>query len=63
MDEALAKYDQDIATRFGINIHGFDFNKAGLGEEMRLAKGTDKHGRDEGVVISHAGIVSPMQAC
>ena len=39
---------------FGIQITGFDFNKKGLGSEMRAAKGDS--GRLEGVVISHAGI-------
>jgi beta-1,4-N-acetylglucosaminyltransferase len=36
-----------------IRVNGFAFNKKGLGEEMRAAKG----GADsaEGVVISHAG--------
>ena len=37
----------------GLNIKGFDFNKAGLGQEMRAAKG--ENGTVEGVVISHAG--------
>lgn len=36
-----------------LNISGFDFNKAGLGQEMRAAKGGN--GTTEGVVISHAG--------
>ena len=37
-----------------LNIRGFSFNVAGLGQEMRAAKG----GMDgkEGVVISHAGM-------
>lgn len=63
LDDAVGKYEQDATTRFGINIDGFDFNKAGLGEEMRLAKGADKHGRDEGVVISHAGMTFSIQTC
>ena len=37
----------------GLELTGFDFNKQGLGAEMRAAKGED--GRVEGVVISHAG--------
>lgn len=37
----------------GLSISGFDFNKQGLGYEMRAAKG-DGNGV-EGVVISHAG--------
>ena len=38
----------------GITISAFDFNKQGLGSEMRAAKGEDS--TTEGVVISHAGI-------
>ena len=40
-------------TYNGLQISGFDFNKQGLGHEMRAAKG----GGDsvEGVVVSHAG--------
>ena len=41
---------------FGIQVTGFDFNKKGLGSEMRAAKG--EGARLEGVVISHAGIDS-----
>ena len=41
-------------TRHKIKIDGFDFNKQGLGQEMRAAKGETNH--SEGVVISHAGI-------
>ena len=37
----------------GLNVNGFDFNKMGLGREMRAAKGEDAN--PEGVVISHAG--------
>ena len=36
-----------------LNIGGFDFNKQGLGQEMRAAKG--ENGDLGGVVISHAG--------
>ncbi|KAI4122006.1 MAG: hypothetical protein LQ347_006665 [Umbilicaria vellea] len=45
---------------YDLNIRGFDFNKAGLGQEMRAAKG----GNDttEGVVISHAGSGSILDA-
>ena len=36
-----------------LSISGFDFNKQGLGSEMRAAKGQGNG--VEGVVISHAG--------
>ena len=38
----------------GITVKGFDFNKQGLGVEMRVAKGSNNEA--EGVVISHAGM-------
>ncbi|KAM0795220.1 hypothetical protein BDR22DRAFT_894339 [Usnea florida] len=43
-----------------LSISGFDFNKQGLGSEMRAAKG-DGNGL-EGVVISHAGSGSILDA-
>lgn len=39
-------------------VSGFDFNKQGLGSEMRAAKG--EINGVEGVVISHAGTTSPL---
>ncbi len=42
-------------TKQWLGIDGFDFNVKGLGHEMRRAKGDDGF---EGVVVSHAGIVS-----
>jgi beta-1,4-N-acetylglucosaminyltransferase len=39
--------------RFGLEIRGFDFNKQGLGMEMRATKGDAV--RSTGVVFSHAG--------
>ena len=42
-----------------LTISGFDFNKQGLGSEMRAAKG-DGNGL-EGVVISHAGTNSSLR--
>ena len=46
-------------TTSNINISGFDFNRQGLGQEMRAAKG--ENGDLEGVVISHAGMIT--EAC
>ena len=42
-----------------LNIGGFDFNKQGLGSEMRAAKGEGNG--VEGVVISHAGTHSSLR--
>ncbi len=49
---------QALKEKYDIEISGFDFNKTGLGAEMRDAKG----GADsaEGVVISHAGMLKSM---
>ena len=41
-----------------LSISGFDFNKRGLGSEMRAAKGEGNC--MEGVVISHAGTNSSL---
>ena len=47
--------ENTTGTDHRLNISGFDFNKQGLGEEMRAAKGGN--GDAEGVVISHAGMI------
>lgn len=49
-----SRFGSESEEEFGIQITGFDFNKKGLGFEMRAAKG--EGARLEGVVISHAGI-------
>ena len=55
--EILKAFELAVALgkqrRYGIEITGFDFNKQGLGQEMRTVKAGDC--REEGVVISHAG--------
>lgn len=54
---ALAKFEERLeqgqTDTHGLSINSFAFNKIGLGQEMRAAKG----GNDavEGVVVSHAG--------
>lgn len=53
-DSAREKGHGDLDVR----ISGFDFNKQGLGYEMKDVKGGN--GAVEGVVISHAGALSPM---
>lgn len=54
----LEEFEKSQAMRSGtapkISVSGFDFNKQGLGAEMRAAKATT--GSLEGVVISHAGM-------
>ncbi|OCK74954.1 glycosyltransferase family 1 protein [Lepidopterella palustris CBS 459.81] len=56
--DGKALFDKLVAEaeklkQLGVAIQGFDFNRQGLTEEMRVAKGGP--GDSEGVVISHAG--------
>ncbi|KAI6853006.1 hypothetical protein KC343_g10540 [Hortaea werneckii] len=48
---------QQVKTAGGsnVNVTGFDLDKAGLGKYMRQAKGGGSRGGQEGVVVSHAG--------
>ena len=55
-DRVTAEHGEDYRKRLGLVISGFDFNKSGLGDEMKLAKGARNYGNEEGVVISHAGM-------
>ncbi|MCJ1250420.1 N-acetylglucosaminyldiphosphodolichol N-acetylglucosaminyltransferase catalytic subunit alg13 [Trapelia coarctata] len=59
-EKILKEFKLDTSQEHGIRVKGFAFNKKGLGEEMRAAKG----GKDdvEGVVISHAGSGSILHA-
>ncbi|KAL8675387.1 MAG: hypothetical protein Q9168_000218 [Polycauliona sp. 1 TL-2023] len=56
-EDRVAAGDTD---RYGIDISGFDFNKLGLGQEMSSVKAATD--RAEGVVISHAGSGSILDA-
>jgi len=56
-EDFIVGHRHDSPGRYGLNINGFDFNKKGLGWEMKAAKGDD--GATEGVVISHAGMHYP----
>ena len=53
LDELCTSQHIVKAEENGLKISGFDFNKQGLGIEMKAAKGGS--GSSEGVVISHAG--------
>jgi beta-1,4-N-acetylglucosaminyltransferase len=55
-NDFISKSEPGSKTRKGIRVNGFAFNDLGLGQEMRTAKG--EHGVLEGVVISHAGMLS-----
>ncbi|KAL8744655.1 MAG: hypothetical protein Q9190_003121 [Brigantiaea leucoxantha] len=50
----------DHRKSYGIEVTGFDFNKQGLSQEMRAVKGGN--GTEEGIVISHAGSGSILDA-
>lgn len=56
----LTKYPPGDPGRHGLEIDGFDFNQAGLGQEMRLAQANPSEGRTGGMVISHAGKSLPL---
>lgn len=53
-DESIAGNEKISHGRYRLRIRGFDFKKEGLASEMQLVKGEE--GRQQGVVISHAGM-------
>lgn len=63
-NEALGLLDEHDGQ--GLQIRGFDFNKQGLGAEMRLCQAKDQDAtqakRLPGVVVSHAGTGSILDA-
>jgi beta-1,4-N-acetylglucosaminyltransferase len=59
-NEKVEKQLKSIHEQYGIEVTGFDFNKLGLDEEMKMAKGSSK--LNEGTVISHAGSGSILDA-
>ncbi|OJI98479.1 hypothetical protein ASPVEDRAFT_37941 [Aspergillus versicolor CBS 583.65] len=61
-DEFAAKYPPGDLNRHDITVHGFDFNQAGLDNEMRLAQAKPAENRSSGLVISHAGSGSILAA-
>ncbi|KAI4277701.1 MAG: hypothetical protein LQ337_001575 [Flavoplaca oasis] len=60
LEDFRAKVASGDADNHGIHISGFDFNKMGLGQEMSSVKAAED--RTEGVVISHAGSGSILDA-
>ncbi|KAL4920003.1 glycosyltransferase family 28 C-terminal domain-containing protein [Aspergillus aurantiobrunneus] len=61
-DKFVETYPPGDPNRHGITVEGFDFNQAGLDDEMRLAKANPSEGRSSGLVISHAGSGSILSA-
>ncbi|CAD6590888.1 MAG: N-acetylglucosaminyldiphosphodolichol N-acetylglucosaminyltransferase catalytic subunit alg13 [Alectoria sarmentosa] len=60
MEDFMGGYDTSSEEGQDLLVGGFDFNKQGLGSEMRAAKGESEG--IEGVVISHAGSGSILDA-
>ncbi|PYH84118.1 family 28 putative glycosyltransferase [Aspergillus uvarum CBS 121591] len=61
-DEFLRQYPPGSEGQHGLLIDGFDFNPDGLDNEMRLAKAWPSEGRVGGLIVSHAGSGSIMDA-
>ncbi|KAL4989880.1 glycosyltransferase family 28 C-terminal domain-containing protein [Aspergillus falconensis] len=61
-DDFVANYPPGGPNRHGIIVQGFDFNQAGLDNQMRLAKAKSAENRSSGLVISHAGSGSILAA-
>ncbi|KAJ9292874.1 hypothetical protein DTO271G3_8321 [Paecilomyces variotii] len=48
--------------RHGLEINGFDFKKEGLEKIIHLIKQNDEEGREEGMILSHAGTGTILEA-
>ncbi|KAH0542345.1 hypothetical protein FGG08_003282 [Glutinoglossum americanum] len=59
-DDFIINNEDGSEERYGLNITGFEYNRKGLGQEMRGA--TAYKGGVEGVVVSHAGSGSILDA-
>ena len=60
LEEIIGARNQEIYQQYGIDVSGFDFNKSGLGSELKAAKGDSPE--NEGCVVSHAGSGSILDA-
>ncbi|BCR82992.1 N-acetylglucosaminyldiphosphodolichol N-acetylglucosaminyltransferase catalytic subunit ALG13 [Aspergillus chevalieri] len=56
------KNPEGSVARHGIDITGLDFNQAGLGAEMRLAQANAELDQEGGMIISHAGSGTILEA-
>lgn len=54
-DNFLQENPPKSSGRHGLDINGFDFKKEGLEKIIRLAKDNKDEGREEGMILSHAG--------
>ncbi|KAH8701923.1 family 28 putative glycosyltransferase [Talaromyces proteolyticus] len=61
-DKFTKKHAPGSPERCGLDIQGFGFKQDGLLREMRLTKSDDKLDSLEGMILSHAGSGSIMEA-
>ncbi|KAL1638579.1 N-acetylglucosaminyldiphosphodolichol N-acetylglucosaminyltransferase catalytic subunit alg13 [Diplodia intermedia] len=54
--------DNESLGQYGVDVSGFSFRENGLAAQMQLAKGHPADGSREGVVVSHAGSGSILDA-
>jgi len=54
-EEFKKKNELEINEKYGLNVSGFSFNLRGLKSEMLSVKANPSVGREEGLIISHAG--------
>ncbi|KAK2753068.1 N-acetylglucosaminyldiphosphodolichol N-acetylglucosaminyltransferase catalytic subunit alg13 [Onygenales sp. PD_40] len=50
-----------VKEKYGLNIDGFDFNLAGLKNEILATKANPDTNQEEGLVVSHAGSGTIME--
>ena len=53
--EFMQKHGDNLKSKFGLRITGFDFNVNGLKQELLAAKAKPAVNRREGIIVSHAG--------
>ena len=60
-EEFKQKNELEVRETYGLNLSGFCFNLKGLKHEMLSVKASLSAGREEGLVISHAGKVNSQR--
>jgi beta-1,4-N-acetylglucosaminyltransferase len=54
-EEFKQKNELEVKEKYGLNLSGFSFNLSGLKREILSVKANPSVGREEGLIISHAG--------
>ncbi|GAD95612.1 actin [Paecilomyces variotii No. 5] len=62
LDNFLQDHPPRSPGRHGLEINGFDFKKEGLDKIIRLARPNEEEGREEGMILSHAGTGTILEA-